>query len=157
MVYAGDVKLEGENIGMIIISVDVSGFSQEKSPVQNQIFFLANKENIDIAILDIRMPGVNGLELCERLRQMNEHIQWRYFTVRGVLRLCNYIFSISITQDKEDYYIYSVEQLVNTYKDFQEILCQMKAFLQEHTEEVKKDEAFTNVAFMKLMKYINEK
>lgn len=81
---------------------------------------------------------------------------WRYFTVRSALRLCNYIFSISITQDKEDYYIYSVEQLVNTYKDFQEMLCQMKAFLQEYTKEVKKDEAFTNVAFMKLMKYINE-
>lgn len=46
MVYAGDVKLEGENIGTIIISVDVSGFSQDKSPVQNQIFFLANEDGV---------------------------------------------------------------------------------------------------------------
>ena len=36
---------------------------------------IAKKEHIDIAILDIRMPGINGLELCERLRQMDEHIQ----------------------------------------------------------------------------------
>ncbi len=30
---------------------------------------IAEKMNIDIAILDIRMPGVNGLELCEYLKQ----------------------------------------------------------------------------------------
>lgn len=36
---------------------------------------LAREENIDIAILDIRMPGINGLELCERLRRENEQIQ----------------------------------------------------------------------------------
>ena len=81
---------------------------------------------------------------------------WKEFTVRSALRLCNSIFSISITQDKEDYYIYSIEQLVNTYKDFQEMLRQMKDFLQECRAGVKEDTAFTNVAFMKLMKYINE-
>ena len=81
---------------------------------------------------------------------------WKEFTVRSALRLCNSIFSISITQDQEDYYIYSIEQLVNTYQDFQEMLRQMKAFLQECRTGVKEDAAFTNVAFMKLMKYINE-
>ena len=33
------------------------------------------KEEVDIAILDIRMPGVNGLELCSEMRKKNERIQ----------------------------------------------------------------------------------
>lgn len=36
---------------------------------------LFEKEHIDIALLDIRMPGINGLELCEELRRRNENIQ----------------------------------------------------------------------------------
>ena len=33
------------------------------------------EKNIDVAILDIRMPGINGLELCERLKNENSRIQ----------------------------------------------------------------------------------
>lgn len=36
---------------------------------------LADQYNVDIAILDIRMPKINGLELCERLRMINEQMQ----------------------------------------------------------------------------------
>ena len=28
-----------------------------------------------MAIIDIRMPGINGLELCEQLRRRNEKMQ----------------------------------------------------------------------------------
>lgn len=33
------------------------------------------REKVDIVILDIRMPGLNGLELCEKLRKESEEIQ----------------------------------------------------------------------------------
>ena len=36
---------------------------------------IAEREKIDIAILDIRMPGLGGLEVCSMLRQMREKIQ----------------------------------------------------------------------------------
>ncbi len=36
---------------------------------------IASREEIDIAILDIRMPGINGLEVCANLRKMKENIQ----------------------------------------------------------------------------------
>lgn len=98
----------------------------------------------------------NDLRSVDRILDEAARNGEKDFTVRSALRLCNYIFSISITQDKEDYYIYSIEQLVNTYEDFQEMLRQMKEFLQECCTEAKGDTAFTNVAFMKLMKYINE-
>lgn len=36
---------------------------------------LAGEQSMDIAILDIQMPGINGLELCERLKRINPQIQ----------------------------------------------------------------------------------
>ena len=36
---------------------------------------LFEQKRIDIALLDIRMPGMSGLELCEELRRRNENIQ----------------------------------------------------------------------------------
>lgn len=36
---------------------------------------IIRQTHIDIAILDIRMPGLNGLELCEVLHQQDSHIQ----------------------------------------------------------------------------------
>ena len=79
------------------------------------------------------------------------------FTVRSALRLCNLIFSHSHFWDEEnDYYIYSIEQLVNTYGDFSEMLRQLQRFLEENAAETESEQNFTNTTFMKLMKYINE-
>lgn len=82
---------------------------------------------------------------------------WEEFTVRSALRLCNLIFSSSTSREGEsDSYIYNVEQMVNTYGDFQEMLRQLREFLKERMGEANSGRAFTNAAFMKLMKYINE-
>lgn len=40
-----------------------------------QALQLVREQEIDIAILDIRMPGISGLELCEQLKKINEQIQ----------------------------------------------------------------------------------
>lgn len=79
------------------------------------------------------------------------------FTVRGALRLCNLILSNPVPQEEEnDYYIYSVEQLVNVYGDFSEMLRQLRQFLMENRVGTEENQAFTNATFMKLMKYIND-
>lgn len=79
------------------------------------------------------------------------------FTVRSALRLCNLIFSHSLFRDEDnDYYIYSIEQLVNTYGDFPEMLRQLQRFLVENAAAAESEQNFTNVTFMKLMKYVNE-
>lgn len=79
------------------------------------------------------------------------------FTVRSALRLCNLIFSHFLFRDEEnDYYIYSIEQLVNTYGDFSEMLRQLQRFLEENASGAESEQNFTNATFMKLMKYINE-
>lgn len=44
----------------------------------NQALQLAEKENPDAMILDVRMPGLDGLEVCKRLK---EHEQTRLIPV----------------------------------------------------------------------------
>lgn len=92
-------------------------------------------------------------KILEEIRQS----AWQNFTVRSALRLCNLIFSSSLSQEEgEDYYIYSVEQLVNAYGDFQEMLQQLQDFLRENRAGAEENKVFTNATFMKLMKYIND-
>lgn len=82
---------------------------------------------------------------------------WQNFTVRSALQLCNLIFFSSLSQEEgEDYYIYNVEQLVNTYGNFQEMLQQLRDLLRESHAGEEDNKAFTNAAFMKLMKYIDD-
>ena len=40
-------------------------------------------ENPDVIILDIMLPGMNGFELCERLKRQNENIGIIILTARG--------------------------------------------------------------------------
>lgn len=41
----------------------------------NEVRKILERQEIDIAILDIRMPGMSGLELCEYIRRKKENIQ----------------------------------------------------------------------------------
>lgn len=81
----------------------------------------------------------------------------RDFTVRSALRLCNLILSNPSLRDEEsDFYVYSVEQLVNTYGSFQEMLRRLRQSLDEQGSGEEEGGDFTNATFMKLMRYINE-
>lgn len=41
----------------------------------NEVIEQTGKQKIDIALLDIRMPGISGLEICDKLRESNKEIQ----------------------------------------------------------------------------------
>lgn len=46
MVYGGDVTIGKENLGTIVISLDVSDFFEEEHSESNQIYFLADEEGV---------------------------------------------------------------------------------------------------------------
>lgn len=44
---------------------------------------LAKKQNVDLAILDFRMPEMTGLDLLKELRKINPHLECIFFTGYG--------------------------------------------------------------------------
>lgn len=79
------------------------------------------------------------------------------FTVRSALRLCNLILTNLAPHDEEnDFYIYSIEQLVNEYGSFSRMIGKLQGFLDEARDHTEGESAFTNAAFMRLIKYVNE-
>ncbi|MGI5826240.1 MAG: response regulator transcription factor [Patescibacteria group bacterium] len=46
-------------------------------------FDLASTEDYDLIILDLMLPGINGIEVCKRLRQRNIHTPILILTAKG--------------------------------------------------------------------------
>ncbi|MDO5422568.1 MAG: response regulator [Eubacteriales bacterium] len=65
---AGSLK---ESIAWQELGLEVAGILENGKEV---LAFL-EREPVDILILDIRMPGLNGLEVCERLHETREKLQ----------------------------------------------------------------------------------
>ncbi len=94
--------------------------------------------------------------LPELLRTIDQEGQ-KDFTVRSALRLCNLIYSVPLFQNEEnDNYIYSVEQLADEYGTFREMLQKLTEMLQTAMQEETQALPFTNTAFLKLLRYVNE-
>lgn len=52
----------------------------------NEGFDLAATEDYDLIILDLLLPGMNGVELCRRLRQRKKHTPILMLTAKGQVR-----------------------------------------------------------------------
>lgn len=55
---------------LIGIMLDRGGFDVIKAQNANQALLILEKETPDLLILDIMMPGMNGIELCRAIREM---------------------------------------------------------------------------------------
>ena len=52
----------------------------------NEGFDLAASEDYDLIILDLLLPGMNGVELCRRLRERKKHTPILMLTAKGQVR-----------------------------------------------------------------------
>lgn len=59
-------SISWKELGLEVVGVADNG---------NDVLKFLEKESVDILILDIRMPGLNGLEVCEQVRNMHENLQ----------------------------------------------------------------------------------
>lgn len=94
--------------------------------------------------------------VCDQLSYLVEKGR-EFFDVKSCMKLCNIIYTGSIFREEEnDYYIYSMKQLVSEYGSFTQMLFRMKKEIAVAKAAGREPEAFTNTAFMELMGYIGK-
>lgn len=95
-------------------------------------------------------------DVCEQLAFIDE--KYRHsFHVRNSMKLCNMIHTGSLfREEKNDYYIYSLKQLVSEYGTFSDMLKRLQEEIRGAGAAQSGQEPFSNTAFMKLMRYIGE-
>ncbi len=54
------------------------GYNTASAADGNECLAILEKETFDIVLLDVMMPGLDGLQVCERMRS---HAQWRTIPV----------------------------------------------------------------------------
>lgn len=70
LIYAAD---DEENIREILKSFLIdSGFEVEVFPTGDELFEAFRQKPCDLAVLDIMMPGTDGLTICKRLREISK-------------------------------------------------------------------------------------
>lgn len=62
-----------------------AGFAVDVAPSGEQALALAALNDYDVAVLDIRLPGIDGLEVCRRLRQAGYSIRILMATARDTV------------------------------------------------------------------------
>lgn len=63
------------------------GYKTFQAPNGKQALAIAQSESPDLVILDMKIPGMDGLEILKRLKELNENIQVIMITAYGELDL----------------------------------------------------------------------
>jgi DNA-binding response OmpR family regulator len=93
--------------------VAYDGLSAEKFALQN---------NFSLYILDIILPGLNGIELCKRLKSINPNIP--------VLMLS----ALGTTEDKITGFDAGADDYLIKPFEFRELLCRVKVLMKQNTK-----------------------
>lgn len=64
---------EKEIVDLITLYLENEGFTVFKSYTAQEALYIIEKEEMDLAILDIMLPDINGLQICRKIRE-----QYRY-------------------------------------------------------------------------------
>ncbi|MFC1498565.1 response regulator [Verrucomicrobiota bacterium] len=66
---------EKDILEMMIRLFDSEGFSPHYSTNPEKALGIIKRENIRVCFLDLRMPKMDGIELCRRIKQFDPNIQ----------------------------------------------------------------------------------
>lgn len=79
LVVDDDVKLRG----LLERYLHEQGFYVRAAPSAEQMDRLLERENFNLMVLDLMLPGEDGLSICRRLRQKNNQIPIVMLTAKG--------------------------------------------------------------------------
>lgn len=73
-----------ENIALLGAILEAKGYTFFGTTVPGECFALAARTSPKLVLLDIQMPGMDGLEVCRRMRNMRElqHVPIAFLTGR---------------------------------------------------------------------------
>ncbi len=64
-------------------SLEASGFTVDEAASGEEALKVFNRAPLDLVLLDINMPGIGGVETCQKLRGMARYVGIVMLTVRG--------------------------------------------------------------------------
>ena len=67
----------------LVTILEQDGFQVVAAPDGEAAWQLYQKENPDLVCLDVMMPGLDGYEVCRRIRKTNEHIPLLFLTAKS--------------------------------------------------------------------------
>jgi DNA-binding response OmpR family regulator len=87
---------------------------------------IVDKENIDLAVLDIMLPGIDGLEVCKEIRRNNKYMGIIMLTAKG------------LDSDKEEGFLSGADDYIMKPFSPKELILRMDAILRR-VDMLKKD------------------
>ncbi len=79
------VEDDPDILGLLHFNLEKAGFETFRAENGEQALLLAKKQTPDLVLLDILMPGLNGLEVCRRMKRdpVLQHIPIMMVTAKG--------------------------------------------------------------------------
>jgi len=68
----------------IVINIKRQNHTVFKAGTGEEALDIVRKEAIDVAVLDIMLPGINGLEVCKEIRRSNKYMGIIMLTAKGL-------------------------------------------------------------------------
>ncbi len=77
------VEDEASIRGFLKINLERNGFTVIEAGSGEEGLKIAESENIDMVVLDVMLPGIDGFEVCNQLRMKYDHIGIIMLTAKG--------------------------------------------------------------------------
>ena len=68
---------------MISLNLELEGYEVQSTDNGLEAYELAESQHFDLLVLDIMLPDLDGLELCERIRLKNEQVGIIFISAKG--------------------------------------------------------------------------
>ena len=114
------------------------GYDSVIAPTGREALDLFESQKFDLIILDIGLPDLSGLEVCEQIRKTNAQIPVLMLTALG-----------SVSDKLSGFEVGTDDYLVKPF-DFMELLVRIKALLKRSNEKMKDQDDILKVADLEL-------